>query len=201
MVVVVRDAQPDTPAQKVTVAMNAALPFMAPLIGGWWRPGKVLRGEHGGHRPSRLTYPWRVFILQQTQIPLGGKEKTMSGQELAVLGGGLAAVAWVNWYFFLAKGPAAVARAGAGGVQEVTIAVRGGYEPAVVKVRKGAPVRLTFDRQETSGCSEEVVFPDFGVRKFLPAFEKTVVEIVPAEAGAFGFTCGMSMLQGRLEVE
>lgn len=125
----------------------------------------------------------------------------MSGQELAVSGGGLAAVAWVNWYFFLAKGPAAVARAGAGGVQEVTIAVRGGYEPAVVKVRKGAPVRLTFDRQETSGCSEEVVFPDFGVRKFLPAFEKTVVEIVPAEAGAFGFTCGMSMLQGRLEVE
>lgn len=125
----------------------------------------------------------------------------MTGQELAVLGAGLAGIAWVNGYFFLAKGQVAQAEAGAGGVQEVTIAVRGGYEPATVRVKKGAPVRLTFDRQETSGCSEEVVFPDFGVRKFLPAFEKTTVEFTPREAGTFGFTCGMSMLQGRLEVE
>lgn len=125
----------------------------------------------------------------------------MTGLELAVLGAGIGGIAWVNWHFFLAKGPAAVARAGAGGVQEVTIAVRGGYEPAVVKVRKGVPVRMTFERQETSGCSEEVVFPAFGVRKFLPAFEKTTVEVVPGEAGTFGFTCGMGMLQGRLEVE
>ena len=102
----------------------------------------------------------------------------MTGQELAVLGAGLAGIGWVNWYFFLAKGEVATAQAGAGGAQEVTI-----------------------DRQETSGCSEEVVFPDFGVRKFLPAFEKTTVEFTPQEAGTYGFTCGMSMLQGRLEVE
>ncbi|HKJ02124.1 MAG TPA: cupredoxin domain-containing protein [Longimicrobiales bacterium] len=113
----------------------------------------------------------------------------------------MASIAWVNWYFFFAKGPVALAQAGAGGAQEVTISVRGGYEPAVVRVAKGAPVRLTFDRQETSGCSEEVVFPDFGVRKFLPAFERTTVEFTPQETGTFGFTCGMSMLQGRLEVE
>jgi len=125
----------------------------------------------------------------------------MTGQELAVLGAGMASIAWVNWYFFFAKGPVALAQAGAGGAQEVTISVRGGYEPAVVRVAKGAPVRLTFDRQETSGCSEEVVFPDFGVRKFLPAFERTTVEFTPQETGTFGFTCGMSMLQGRLEVE
>lgn len=125
----------------------------------------------------------------------------MTGQELAVLGAGLAGIGWVNWYFFLAKGEVATAQTGAGGAQEVTIAVQGGYEPGVIRVKKGAPVRLTFDRQETSGCSEEVVFPDFGVRKFLPAFEKTTVEFTPQEAGTFGFTCGMSMLQGRLEVE
>lgn len=124
----------------------------------------------------------------------------MSAADLFVGLTALAAMAWVNWYFFLARRPAAVALAGAGGVQEVEVRVRGGYEPAVLKVRRGSTVRVTFDRQETSGCSEEVVFPDFGVKRFLPAFEKTTIEIHPTEAGTFAFTCGMSMLQGQLIV-
>lgn len=114
---------------------------------------------------------------------------------------GLAAIAWVNWYFFLARRPAATAVTGAGGAQEVTITVQGGYAPAEVKVKRGAPVRLVFDRQETSGCSEEVVIPDFGIRKFLPAFQKTAVELTPEKTGTYEFTCGMSMLHGRLIVE
>ena len=93
---------------------------------------------------------------------------------LAVLAG-MAAIAWVNWYFFLSKRPVATAAAGAGGAQEITITVQGGYEPAEVKVKRGVPVRLIFDRRETSSCSEEVVIPDFGIRKFLPAFQKTPV--------------------------
>ncbi|HET9211311.1 MAG TPA: cupredoxin domain-containing protein [Thermoanaerobaculia bacterium] len=114
---------------------------------------------------------------------------------------GAAAIAWVNWYFFLAKRSAATASAGAGGAQEVTITVQGGYEPAEVKVKRGLPVRLIFDRRETSSCSEEVVIPDFGIRKFLPAFQKTPVELTPEKAGAFDITCGMSMLHGKLIVE
>lgn len=125
----------------------------------------------------------------------------MTPQEWLVVTAGLAAIVWVNWYFFLARRPAAAAAVGSGGVQEVTIAVQGGYDPALVRVRQGSPVRLVFDRRETSGCSEEVVFPDFGIRKFLPAFQKTVVELKPAQAGTYEFTCGMSMLRGRLIVE
>jgi plastocyanin domain-containing protein len=125
----------------------------------------------------------------------------MTPIEWGVVAAGVAAIAWVNWYFFLARRTAATAVVRAGGVQEVTIAVQGGYEPAEVRVKKGVPVRLVFDRQETSGCSEEVVLPDFGIRKFLPAFQKTSVELTPAQAGTFEFTCGMSMLRGRLVVE
>ena len=125
----------------------------------------------------------------------------MSGTEWVVVLVGIAAIAWVNWYFFLSHGPAAQAAAGAGGVQEVAITVRGGYSPAQVRIRRGSPVRLVFDRQETSGCSEEVVIPEFGVRRFLPAFQKTAVEITPQKAGTFDFTCGMSMLRGKLTVE
>ena len=125
----------------------------------------------------------------------------MTLSDWLVIVGGLAAIAWVNWYFFFAERSAAVAETGAGGVQEVTVRVQGGYEPANVRVKRGSPVRLVFDRQETSGCSEEVVFPAFGIKKFLPAFQKTVVELTPEQAGSYEFTCGMSMLRGRLTVE
>jgi plastocyanin domain-containing protein len=125
----------------------------------------------------------------------------MSAADWAVIAGGTAAIAWVYWWFFLAERGAAAASVGAGGVQEVTVAVRGGYEPAVIRVRAGAPVRLLFDRQETSGCSEEVVLPDFGVRRFLPAHQTTAVDITPARPGTYEFTCGMSMLRGRVIAE
>ena len=125
----------------------------------------------------------------------------MSTSDWIVIVAGLAAIAWVNWWFFLARRPAAAAVAGAGGAQEVTITVQAGYDPAEVKVKRGLPVRLIFDRRETSGCSEEIVIPDFGIRKFLPAFQKTAVELTPKEPGTFEFTCGMSMLHGRLIVE
>jgi plastocyanin domain-containing protein len=125
----------------------------------------------------------------------------MTTSEWAVLVGGMAAIAWVNWYFFLAERSAAQAVAGAGGVQEVTVTVQGGYEPATIRVRRGAPVRLVFDRRETSSCSEEVVLGDFGIRRFLPAFARTSVEFTPDRAGTYEFTCGMSMLRGKLVVD
>jgi plastocyanin domain-containing protein len=125
----------------------------------------------------------------------------MTPLEWIVVLAGAAAIAWVNWYFFLARRGTATAETREGGTQEVTITVQGGYEPAEVKLKKGIPARLVFDRQETSGCSEEVVIPDFGIRKFLPAFQKTTVELKPETAGSFEFTCGMSMLRGRLVVE
>lgn len=125
----------------------------------------------------------------------------MSATDWLVVLGGLGAILWVNWYFFLAGGSVATAAESAGGIQKVTIGVYGGYDPAQVRVRAGSPVRLVFDRQETSGCSEEVVIPDFGIRRFLPAHQKTAVEITPREAGSYEFTCGMGMLRGRLIVE
>ena len=125
----------------------------------------------------------------------------MSGTEWAVVFGGIGAIAAVNWWFFLAQQSAGLAHAGAGGGQEVDVVVRGGYSPATIKAKAGVPLRLVFDRQETSGCSEEIVFPDFGIRKFLPAHTRTTVEIKPEKAGTYEFTCGMSMLRGRIVVE
>lgn len=128
----------------------------------------------------------------------------MSGTDWLVIAGGLGAAALVNWYFFMAGrgvASAAVVTTGGVGAQEVRITVRGGYEPATVRVAAGRPVRLVFDRRGTSSCSEEVVFPAFGLRRFLPANQSTTLEVTPPSPGTYEFTCGMGMLHGRLVAE
>jgi plastocyanin domain-containing protein len=70
-----------------------------------------------------------------------------------------------------------------------------------VTVRAGRPVRLLFDRQETNPCSEEIVIGAFGVKKFLPAHQRTAVEFTPTTPGTFDFMCGMGMLHGKLVVQ
>ena len=125
----------------------------------------------------------------------------MSITDWLVVTAAIAAILWVNWYFFVAGRGAARAATTGNGVQEVDITVDGGYEPRSVRVKAGAPVRLVFDRREASSCSEEIVFADFGIRKYLPAFEKTAVELTPSRPGTYEFTCGMSMLRGTLVAE
>ncbi len=127
----------------------------------------------------------------------------MDASKAAVVAAGIAAIAWVNWYFFLAerRRAAAEAKVGATGVQQAVIRVEGGYSPSRVRLRAGQAARLVFDRREDSSCSEEVVIPDLGIRSFLPAHQRTGVDLPPARAGTYEFTCGMGMLRGSLVVE
>jgi plastocyanin domain-containing protein len=125
----------------------------------------------------------------------------VTSAQIAVTLLGLAAVLWVNWYFFIAgRGTAVAATAGAGGVQRIQVEVKGGYTPAVIRVRAGAPVRLDFHRDETNPCTEEVVIQDFGIRTYLPAHQTTPVSFTPT-AGTYEFTCGMGMVRGTIIAE
>ncbi|HEV2762336.1 MAG TPA: cupredoxin domain-containing protein [Pyrinomonadaceae bacterium] len=124
----------------------------------------------------------------------------MDTAEILVIVGGVALVAFVLWYFF-GERERTSARVVEGGVQEVDIKVKGGYSPDVIVVKQGSPVRLNFYRDETNACSEEVVFADFRVARRLPAFKTTSVELTPDRPGEFTFTCGMSMMRGKLVVE
>ncbi|UER55407.1 heavy metal translocating P-type ATPase [Kineosporiaceae bacterium SCSIO 59966] len=104
----------------------------------------------------------------------------------------------LGWYFF---GPRSSSRAAVeGGVQALTVAVKGGYSPDVIEVEQGVPVRLLFDRQEAGDCSSRVVFPDFKVNQNLPAYATTAVEFTPQQVGEYGFACGMNMLHGTVKV-
>ncbi|MGB8508306.1 MAG: cupredoxin domain-containing protein [Pyrinomonadaceae bacterium] len=124
----------------------------------------------------------------------------MSPLEIGVVIGGVAAIAFMLWFFF-GEREGTEAAANVEGVQEINVTVKGGYSPDVIVVREGAPVRLNFYRDETSSCSEQVVFGDFHIARHLPAFKTTPVEFTPDKAGEFTFTCGMNMLRGKLIVQ
>ena len=113
---------------------------------------------------------------------------------------GLGAIGWIVWYFWLWKGETVAAGVGAGGVQEVDVTVRGGYQPASIEAKVGQPLRLNFTRREASMCGEEVVLPEFGKRAHLPENATVSLEITPAKAGEYEFVCGMNMYRGKLIV-
>ena len=125
----------------------------------------------------------------------------MTSTQIAVTALGAVAIVWVLWYFLFSRGTAVAATAGAGGVQEVHVTVKGGYTPDTIVVQAGTPVRLQFYRDETADCSERVVLERFGIDQQLPAFQTTTVEFTPEQPGEYPFRCGMNMLKGLLVVE
>lgn len=125
----------------------------------------------------------------------------MDTPEILVTIGGFVFAALVVWYFFFSSRQTAAAVSSVGGVQEVAITVKGGYSPAIIEVERGKPVQLTFYRDEENSCSEELLMPDFSVRRDLPAFKTTLIELLPQQVGTYEFTCGMGMLRGSLIVK
>lgn len=119
---------------------------------------------------------------------------------LIVNAAGAALIAWIVWYFFLSRRPDEGRASGNAGRQEIHVTVKGGYIPERIGARPGVPLRIHFRREETSPCSEEIVFPDFGIRRSLPAFETTVVDLPASAEGTYGFACGMDMMHGSLVV-
>lgn len=125
----------------------------------------------------------------------------MTPDKLIVTLGGLAAIAFIVWFFWFVKKPGTKAALTSGGYQEVMVLVKGGYTPDVIVVEKGKPVRLNFVRTESASCSEKVLLPDFKKSATLPQGETVPLEFMPDRKGEFEFQCEMGMLRGRLIVE
>ncbi|MBI5037680.1 MAG: cupredoxin domain-containing protein [Candidatus Kerfeldbacteria bacterium] len=84
--------------------------------------------------------------------------------------------------------------------QEITVLVKGAYDPNVITVRAGVPLRIHFNRQEDTDCSRYVTFDGLNIRKDLKAFAMTDVEFTPKNPGEISFTCDMGMYQGKIIV-
>jgi plastocyanin domain-containing protein len=113
---------------------------------------------------------------------------------------GVAAIGLIIWYFWLYRREG-VQVTDTGDVQEAAITVKGGYNPDVIVVKRGKPVRLHFNRQESSLCSEIVILDKLNQSAKLPEGETVTIEFTPQEKGEIPFQCQMGMLRGKLIVE
>ncbi|MDZ4158493.1 MAG: cupredoxin domain-containing protein [Anaerolineaceae bacterium] len=125
----------------------------------------------------------------------------MNSVQILVTLGGIALSLFIVWFFWLARKGQPRVSTDSSGIQEVAITVKGGYTPDIIVVKAGQPLRMRFTRQESSTCSEVVLFPDFNQSAKLPEGQEVSVEFTPEDAGEYGFQCQMGMLRGKLIVE
>lgn len=85
-----------------------------------------------------------------------------------------------------------------GGVQKIAVDVTSVYNPNVIKLKAGVPAEITFS--EGQGCTGQVMSKDLGFFEDLTTGPKTVKIDAPV-AGEYAFSCGMSMVFGKIVVE
>ena len=105
-------------------------------------------------------------------------------------------IAFTYWFFLMKKDDETVVVSDS----SVDIIVEGGYSPNVISIPKGITTTINFFRKDPSSCLEEVILPDFKIRKYLPSNKKTAIQITPKESGTFEISCGMNMFHGKVKV-
>jgi len=85
-----------------------------------------------------------------------------------------------------------------GGVQAIAVDVTGVYNPNVIKLKASVPAEITFS--QSSGCTAQVQSVDLGFSEDLSGGPKTV-KLPALKAGTYAFSCGMSMVFGKIVVE
>ena len=107
---------------------------------------------------------------------------------------GLGTIAAIYWFFFGKKEESMKAS------DTWNIIVEGGYKPNVIKIFKDKPATLTFTRKDPNPCLEEIVLPDYKIKKFLPINKPVTITLPLPHPDKISIHCGMNMFHGRIEV-
>lgn len=113
---------------------------------------------------------------------------------------GFLGIVLIYWFFFMKKEDKREA-VSVKGENQIDVVVNGGYQPSTLVVVKGKKTILNFKRIDANSCLEEVVIPDFKIKRFLPLNEKVAIELTPKRVGEFGYSCGMGMYHGKIIVK
>ncbi len=74
-----------------------------------------------------------------------------------------------------------------------------GYFPSTISVKRGQPVKLIIDSEDSYTCASSLLIPKVGVRKTLQPGEN-IVEFTPDKNGVIPFSCSMGMYRGTINV-
>lgn len=121
----------------------------------------------------------------------------MTLDKILVVIGSIGGIVFTYWFFLMRKEEKTVVV----NKESVDVLVKGGYSPNKILIQKGKTTSLNFIRRDSSSCLEEIVIPDFKVRKYLPMDKTISIPITPQKKGEYNFTCGMGMFHGKIIVE
>ncbi len=75
-----------------------------------------------------------------------------------------------------------------------------GFEPSVLKIKKGVPVRWAIKGVQVSGCTNRIIIPSLDKAVDIKKGEN-ILEFTPTETGVLPFSCWMGMVRGKFIVE
>lgn len=114
---------------------------------------------------------------------------------------GVILIVFIGWWFFGKHSESQATAVTTKDGQTAKVVVNGGFNPAVLKMKKDTPVKLVFNRKDSTTCLEKVVFPDFGVDAELPMNQDVAIPIDTSKAGEFEYSCGMHMFHGKIVIK
>lgn len=107
---------------------------------------------------------------------------------------GIGVIGLIYWFFFGKQDEPQNAKT----AWELT--VEGGYRPATITIPNGRTSTITFIRKDPNSCLEDVVIPEFKIKKFLPVGKPVAVTLSPTKPGTYKIHCGMNMFHGKILV-
>ncbi len=112
---------------------------------------------------------------------------------------GLGLIGLIWWFFFGKKGEEKEDGKNMNQDKD-TVIVEGGYKPSIIYVEKDKQRTLTFIRRDSNSCLEEIVFPDYKIKKYLPLNEEVQITLnLPHTEG--DFHCSMNMFFGKVKIK
>ncbi|PIP74374.1 MAG: copper-binding protein [Candidatus Levybacteria bacterium CG_4_10_14_0_2_um_filter_35_8] len=101
-----------------------------------------------------------------------------------------------TYWFFLFKKEKEIKANGS-----IDIIVDGGYSPSLISLEVNKKIIINFLRKDSNSCLEEVIFPDFKIKRYLPLNKRVTIELNPSKKGEYSFRCGMNMFHGKVIVK
>lgn len=74
-----------------------------------------------------------------------------------------------------------------------------GFEPSVLKIKKGVPVRWVIKGDSITGCTNKIIIPSLGISQALNTGDN-IVTFTPNKNGEIPFSCWMGMVRGKFIV-
>lgn len=108
---------------------------------------------------------------------------------------GIIGCIFIYWFFLGKRGKVVIAN------KSIDITVEGGYSPEKIIIPLNKTTTINFIRKDPTECLEEVVLPDFKIKKSLPLNKKVEIKITPKQKGEFGYSCAMNMYHGKIIVK